>query len=107
MAAKIKKAARKKLVKAVKVKVKDPWKVLKYSYLTEKSMSLVERANTIVFIVDQKATKHQIKQAFEQVFEVKVDRVNTMITSDAEKKAFIKLKKGYKAADVAVKLGAI
>jgi large subunit ribosomal protein L23 len=110
MAKKRKKTVRKRSAKAKKKpvqKTRDPWEVLKYPYLTEKSMSLVERANTIVFIVNRKATKRGIKQAFEQIFEVKVDRVNTMITSNAEKKAFIKLKKEYKAADVAVKLGAI
>jgi large subunit ribosomal protein L23 len=111
MARKRKKTVKKKPAKAAKKKAiqkkKDPWDILKYPYLTEKSMSLVERANTIVFIVNRKATKKQIRKAFEDIFEVKVDRVNTMITSGAEKKAFIKLKKEYKAADVAVKLGAI
>jgi large subunit ribosomal protein L23 len=102
----VKKSAKAKKKKLIQ-KTKDPWEVLKYPYLTEKSMSLVERANTIVFIVNRKANKKDIKQAFEQIFEVKVGRVNTMITSGAEKKAFIKLKKGYKAADVAVKLGAV
>jgi large subunit ribosomal protein L23 len=58
-----------------------------------------------VFIVDRKADKHQIKEAFEKLFGVKVDKVNTLITRDGKKKAFIKLKKEFKASDVAVKLG--
>jgi len=75
--------------------------------MTEKSISLVERANTVVFVVNRKSNKKHIKEAFEKVFEVKVARVNTEITLKGEKKAYIKLKPEYKAADVAVKLGII
>ena len=88
-------------------RAKDPWTVLKHPYLTEKSVDMVDRINTIVFIVDRKAKKPDIKKAFEQAFEVKVDRVNIQITPRAEKKAFIKLNKAYKAVDVAVKLGVV
>ena len=48
-----------------------------------------------------------VKKAFEEIFKVKVDKINTMITREGKKKAFIKLKKEYSAADVAVKLGMI
>lgn len=83
------------------------WKYLKYPYLTEKSIMLVERVNTIVFVVDLRANKTQIKKEFEEVFEVKVARVNTEITADGKKKAFIKLKPEFNAGDVAVKLGVV
>jgi len=85
----------------------DPWKVLKYPYTTEKTISLAERENKIVFVVDKKADKEKIKAAFEKVFEVKVAKINTEITIAGEKKAFIKLRPEFKAADVAVKLGII
>ena len=85
----------------------DPWKILKYPYITEKSTGLIERENKIVFIVDRKATKKQIKEAFEKIFEVKVEKVNTQITLKGEKKAYIKLKPEYKAIDVATKLGMV
>lgn len=85
----------------------DPWKILKYPYLTEKSIALIETENKIVFIVDRKATKQKIKEVFEKVFEVKVEKVNTEITLDGIKKALIKLKPEFKAADVAVKLGIV
>jgi large subunit ribosomal protein L23 len=75
--------------------------------MTEKSVALVEKENKIVFVVDKKASKKQIKEAFEKVFEVKVDKINTEISLKGEKKAFIKLKPEYKAGDVAVKLGII
>ena len=70
-------------------------------------MMLVEKVNMIVFIVDLKATKTQIKKEFEEVFEVKVEKVNTDITPDAKKKAYIKLKPEFPAGDVAVKLGVV
>ena len=85
----------------------DPYKVLKYPHMTEKSIGLVERQNRLVFIVDRKSNKNQIKQAFEEAFNVKVDDITTMITRSGRKKAFIKLKPEYNAADVAVKLGII
>lgn len=85
----------------------DPFKILKYPYLTEKSVSLIEKENKIVFIVNRKANKKQIKEAFEKLFEVKVEKVNTLITKKGEKKAFIKLKKEFKASDIAAKLGMV
>lgn len=83
----------------------DPWKILKYPHATEKSISLIEKENKIVFIVDRRATKKQIKEAFEKVFGVKVKKVSTLITLKGEKKAFIKLDPKFKASDVATKLG--
>jgi len=85
----------------------DPFKVLLYPYITEKTVSLVEKENKLVFIVNRKANKKQIKEAFEKLFEVEVEKVNTLITRDGKKKAFIKLKPKYKAMDVAVRLGMV
>lgn len=85
----------------------DPFKILRYPYMTEKSVAVIEKENKIVFVVARKANKKQIKEAFEKVFEVKVDNVNTEITLKGEKKAFIKLKPEFKAGDVAIKLGIV
>lgn len=85
----------------------DPHKILSYPHMTEKSVALIEKENKIVFVVDRKADKKQIKEAVEKVFEVKVDKVNTLITAKGEKKAFVKLKPEFKAIDVAVKLGIV
>jgi len=81
--------------------------LLKYPYLTEKSMTLVERANTITFIVDMTATKQKIRDEFEGVFEVKVAKVNVLVTPDGKKKAFVKLAPEFKAGDVVTKLGVV
>ncbi len=74
---------------------------------TEKSIRLLETENSIVFIVDRKLTKPEIKKRIEEMFNVKVVKVNTMITPQGKKKAIVKLHKDYKAMDIATKLGLI
>lgn len=88
--------------KAVK---KDHWKILEYSKLTEKAISNVELQNKLVFIVRIDSTKDKIKKAVEQAFDVKVDKVNTVIDTKGQKKAFVKLKPDYSALDIATRLG--
>lgn len=85
----------------------DAFSILYYPAVTEKNIALVEKENKLVFIVDRKSTKKEIKKAFEDLFKVKVDKINTSITRDGKKKAFIKLKPEYSASDIAVKLGMI
>jgi len=83
----------------------DPYKVIIRPVATEKAVNLVETNNTLTFIVDIKATKHQIKRAIEEIFGVKVLKVNTLITPRGEKKAYIKLSPEYSASEIAVRLG--
>ncbi|MEM5793301.1 MAG: 50S ribosomal protein L23 [Candidatus Aenigmatarchaeota archaeon] len=85
----------------------DPFKVIKYPHMTEKSIPLIEKENKLVFIVDRKYNKKDIKLAIEEAFNVKVDKVRTLITREGKKKAFVKLKPEYQAADIAVRLGII
>jgi large subunit ribosomal protein L23 len=66
---------------------------------------MVEKDNKLLFIVNLKAGKTDVKRAVEQLYEVKVDNVTVLITPQGEKKAFVKLKPEYKASDVAIKLG--
>lgn len=87
--------------------MKDPAAIIKRSLATEKTLSLIEKNNTLVFIVDLKATKGEIKEAVEKLFGVKVERVNTLITMKGEKKAYVKLKPEFKASEVATRLGLI
>lgn len=87
--------------------MKDPASIIKRSLATEKTLSLIEKNNTLVFIVDLRATKGEIKEAVEKLFGVKVERVNTLITMKGEKKAYVKLKPEYKASEVATRLGLI
>ncbi|ESQ23161.1 MAG: archaeal ribosomal protein L23 [uncultured Acidilobus sp. MG] len=73
--------------------------------MSEKALRLLEELNTLTFIVRRDANKHDIKRAVERLYGVKVEKVNTLITPQGEKKAYVKLSKEYKASDVATKLG--
>ncbi len=86
-------------------KAVDAWNVLKFPYLTEKSTRMIESQNKLVFIVADRSTKSQIKEAVEAVFGVKVKDVNTTATMRGEKKAYVRLAPEFKAVDVATKLG--
>jgi len=83
----------------------DPYKVLLYPLMTETSLRVLERENKLIFIVDRRATKKDVKRAVEELYEVKVEKVNVLITPDGRKKAFVKLHPEYSASDVAIKLG--
>ena len=83
----------------------DSWKVLVYPQLAEKSMNMVEMENKLVFIVNKRANKEQIKKAIEKEFNVRVIKINVEVTRKGEKKAYIKLHPDDSAADIASRMG--
>lgn len=83
----------------------DPHEVILYPLVTEKVMGLIEKENKLVFIVDIRAGKKDIKRAVEELFDVKVESVRTLITPKGLKKAYVKLKSEYSASDLAARLG--
>ena len=89
------------------MKKKETWNIIMYPHLTEKSVNLVETQNKLVFIVNRKANKKQIKEAVEKEFNVKVVSVNVEITRKGEKKAYVKLSKETPAIDIASRLGMV
>jgi ribosomal protein uL23 len=91
--------------KEEKMPVVDPWTVLLYPLLTEKSIGRIETENKLVFIVKRKSNKRQIRWATEKAFNVKVMDVKTLIDRKGRKKAWIQLAKEYPAADIATRLG--
>ena len=82
-----------------------PHEVISYPLATEAAFNLIESENKLVFIVNRKANKHQIKEAVEFLFNVKVIKVNTLISPNGKKKAFVKLGPESMAMDVATQLG--
>ena len=90
----------------------DPYAILLHPYVTEKTMNFLEGTpaqglkdgNRLEFIVKRTATKPQVREAFEKLFEVKVEKVNTFIAKDG-KHAIIKLRKEFRAEDVAMRIG--
>lgn len=79
--------------------------IIVYPMMSEDTVKLIETENKITFIVRKEATKHDIKRAVEELYEVKVDRVATLTTPDGKKKAYVRLSPQSKASELAVKLG--
>mmetsp|Transcript_4740 Transcript_4740/g.7164 ORF Transcript_4740/g.7164 Transcript_4740/m.7164 type:complete len:141 (-) Transcript_4740:55-477(-) len=85
----------------------DKYSVIKYPLTTESSMKLIEDSNTLVFIVDIKSNKRQIKAAVKELYNIDCVKVNTLITPKGLKKSYVRLSKDYDALDVANKVGVI
>lgn len=83
----------------------DVYTVIKNPLSTEKNIRLMEAENTLVFAVDRKATKIDVKKALEEIYKVKVVRVNTHITSGGKKRAYVRLSMETPAIDLATQLG--
>jgi large subunit ribosomal protein L23 len=75
--------------------------IVKYPLLTEKTIRLIEQ-NQYSFAVDLKADKSLIKEAVEQLFDVKVISVNTSLLPLRKRRVgkFIGKKARYKRAIV-------
>uniref|UniRef100_A0A8C6Q3G1 Large ribosomal subunit protein uL23 n=1 Tax=Nothobranchius furzeri TaxID=105023 RepID=A0A8C6Q3G1_NOTFU len=82
----------------------DHYAIIKFPLTTESAMKKIEDNNTLVFIVDVKANKHQIKHAVKKLYDIDVAKVNTLIRPDGEKKAYVRLAPDYDALDVANKV---
>jgi len=86
----------------------DIYDIIKAPIITEKTAELSKKYRKYIFKVDKSATKGQIKQAIEELFKVKVEKVNTanykgklrrrgMLVGYKPdwKKAIVTLKEGY------------
>ncbi|MFX0185788.1 MAG: 50S ribosomal protein L23 [Candidatus Hodarchaeota archaeon] len=91
------------------MKFRQPQDIIKYPLITEAAFNKMDNVNenALVFIVDRRATKHEIKHAFETLYKIKVVKINTLITPQGKKKAFIKLSPDYSALDLATEFGII
>jgi large subunit ribosomal protein L23 len=85
----------------------EPYEVILHPLVTEAASLLMENENKLVFIVNRKSSKKDIRKSVEAIYDVVVDQVNTLITSKGEKKAFVKLNAQYRAVDLAIKLGVL
>lgn len=57
----------------------DQYKVIVHPLNTESAMKKIEENNTLVFIVDIKANKRQIKEAIKKLYDVDTVKINTLI----------------------------
>jgi len=81
--------------------------MIKRFVITEKALRLAERENKITIVVERAATKKQIADEVQRLYNVKVEKVNTVITPHGEKKAYVKLAEGYSAMDLLTRLGVL
>ncbi|KAL3427100.1 ribosomal protein L23 [Phlyctema vagabunda] len=79
----------------------DEHKVIIHPLNTESAMKKIEENNTLVFIVDIKANKAQIKQALKKLYDIDTVKINTLIRPDGSKKAFARLTADVDALDIA------
>lgn len=57
----------------------DAFKTILFPLNTESAMKKIEEINTLVFIVNRKANKRQIKAAIKQLYEVDAEKIRTLI----------------------------
>ncbi|KAI9813752.1 MAG: 60S ribosomal protein L25 [Pycnora praestabilis] len=79
----------------------DQHKMIIHPLNTESAMKKIEENNTLVFIVDIKANKRQIKEALKKLYDVDCVKINTLIRPDGSKKAFARLTADVDALDIA------
>ncbi len=82
----------------------DAYKIVKKPVITKKIWDYVELQNKIVFEVTKEANKSKIKLAIEELYNVRVDKVNTYITPFGIKRAICTLSAEYSASDLANEL---
>ena len=82
----------------------DPYQVIKKPLSTEKAVREMESGNKLLFEVDNKATKTMIKKSVEKIFNIKVSEVNTLVTKEGKKRAYVSFKEGV-AADIMTQMG--
>jgi large subunit ribosomal protein L23 len=72
--------------------------------VTEKAVMMIERENVLTFKVEKGKSKTEIKKEIEEMFEIEIEKIRTLI-KNGKKYAYVKLKSKFPAIDVATKLG--
>jgi large subunit ribosomal protein L23 len=90
----------------VKATFRD-YDIIRHPVMTEKSTMILEKSNAYVFVVDKSATKPEIKETIERIFNVKVVSVNTIVMMGKRKvfKGRIGRRAGFKKAIVRLETG--
>jgi large subunit ribosomal protein L23 len=79
--------------------------VLKYPFVTEKAMVLLENQSKLQFLVSREATKSQIKREIEKSCEQKVKSIRTLMTMHGQKKAIVSFENDKAAEEILSRLG--
>ncbi len=79
--------------------------VIKYPFITEKATLSMGKNNSLQFLVTRNARKEQIWKAVEEMYNVKVVKVTTLISPRGDKKAIVTLSPENSAEEIASRLG--
>jgi large subunit ribosomal protein L23Ae len=94
----------------------DHFAVIRTPLNSESAMKKIEENNTLVFVVDVKSNKYQIKQAIKKLYDVDALKINTLVRCasdssdhvdfrpDGTKKAYVRLNADVDALDTANKV---
>jgi len=107
MAENIEKGTEQKSKEQVVIDNFDPYQIIKHPLSTEKAIRQIEFDNKLTFVVHSRATKKDVKKAVEELFKVKVIKINIQNSYTGEKRAYVKLGPESLAADVSADLGLI
>ena len=73
---------------------------------SEKAVKMIDLENVLLFEIERRSRKNEIKTEVEKTFNVSVEKVRTLIRGN-KKFAYVRLDKKNLAIDVATKLGMI
>ena len=79
--------------------------VIHHPHVTEKAMNKMDFENKLQFVVDIDAAKPEVAAAVEEQFEVTVEGVTTMVTTNGTKRATVTLGPDDDAEEVASRIG--
>jgi len=83
----------------------DMYSIVRHPLSSESAIKTIEDQNTLVFMVDKRATKPTIRKACADLYGIKVKKVNTLNTPDGYKKAYVRIQAGQDALEYASKIG--
>ena len=78
---------------------------LKYPFVTEKAMVLLENESKLQFLVSRDSTKHTVKRDIQKAFGQDVKSVRTIMNTHGEKKAIVSFENEKAAEEILSRLG--
>ncbi|WP_115865370.1 50S ribosomal protein L23 [Halorussus litoreus] len=79
--------------------------IIEYPWVTEKAMDEMDFKNKLQFVVDLDADKPEIRDEIEAQYDVTIEKVNTQVTMNGDKKATVTLSEDDDAQEVASRIG--
>ncbi len=82
----------------------DVYNIVLHPYVTEKTMNNMEKNNCLEFVVRRTSNKQEIRDAIEEMFDAKVKKITTRITTTG-KHAIVTFMPDYNAEDIGMRIG--